>query len=419
MSSNLAKSVPNKREEAVVQAGVIAVIPARAGSKRIPRKNLADLAGLPLIAHSIRWALQEPGIERVLVTTDSEEIASVAREHGAEAPFLRPAELAGDTATDLEVFTHLLDWLLEAEAGAPELLVQVRPTTPFRRRGLFRTLLEALEAVRGATHARTIRPAPVPPFKTYWREADGTLGPVSTLAGEPEAHNLPAQRLPRAWIHDGALDLVLPQVVRAGSMTGPRIVGVVNEDPDAIDIDEPMDLALARQIAARRLQLGAREAAARVRLLACDVDGTLTDATAWYDAWGEALKRFSMRDGMGLTRLLRFGVQVAWITQEQSGFPAARAGKLQIPRLLVGVEDKAEALRRLAQELGVPLEAVGFVGDDLNDLPALRLAGFRACPSDAVAAVRGLVHYVAPSRGGRGAVRDVCEFILEARGEPA
>jgi len=396
----------------------IAVVPARAGSKRIPRKNLADLGGLPLIAHSIRWALQEPGIERVLVTTDSEEIASVAREHGAEAPFLRPAELASDTATDLQVFVHLLDWLRDAEGLDPELLVQVRPTTPFRLRGLFHKLQEALHSTPGATHARTIRRASVPPFKTYWREPDGTLRPIATLADEPEAHNLPAQRLPAAWIHDGVLDLVLPAMVRAGSMTGPRIAGLVNEDPDSIDIDEPLDLALARQIAARRLRAEARRAAARVRLLVCDVDGTLTDATAWYDARGEALKRFSMRDGMGLSRLAEAGVQVAWLTQERSGFPEARGAKLKIPHVLLGVEDKAQAVRDLARDVGLGLDELGFVGDDLNDVPALRLVGFRACPADAWPAVLELAHFVAPNRGGRGAVRDVCELILEARKEP-
>lgn len=397
----------------------MAVVPARGGSKRIPGKNLVDLGGEPLIAHSIRWALEEPGIDRVLVSTDSKEIADVARRLGAEVPFLRPAELATDQATDLELFVHLLDWLKASEASAPDLLVQVRPTSPFRAPGLLQTLRDGLHAVPGATHARTIRRAPVPAFKTYFLQPDGTISPVASLPGEPEAHNLPAQRLPSSWIHDGVLDLVLPSVVRAGSMTGSRIVGVLHEDPDAIDIDEPQDLALARQTARRRLRKEAVARAARVRLLVCDVDGTLTDGTAWYGPQGEALKRFSLRDGMGLERLRAAGVEVAWLTRERTEVTRTRAEKLAIRYVETGVDDKVAALRALAGRLGLPMGAIGYVGDDVNDLAALRLVGFRACPSDAEPPVEAIAHFVARRPGGRGAVRDVVEFILAAGADPA
>jgi N-acylneuraminate cytidylyltransferase len=393
----------------------LALIPARSGSKRIPRKNLADLGGLPLIAHSIRWALAEPGIDRVLVSTDSQEIASVALRFGAEVPFLRPAEIAADDTPDLDVFAHVLDWLDSAEHRLPEFIVHTRPTAPFREPGLFSKLLDAYRAVPGATHARTIRRAEVPAFKTYFRDPRGTIRPVVTLPGQPEAHNLPAQQLPSTWIHDGVLDLVVPAVIRAGSMTGAIIVGVEHDARDAVDVDEPRDLEAARSIASRRLRSDAKHRAAATRLLVCDVDGTLTDGTVWYGEDGEAFKRFSLRDGLGIERLRNFGVEVAFLTKESSGFTAARAHKLGVANVIVGCHDKEAALRSLAGRLGIPFESIGYVGDDVNDAETMSLAGFRACPRDAEPPILALAHFVAERSGGHGAVREVAEFIIAAR----
>src|SRR5687768_2663157 len=112
---------------------VLALIPARGGSKRIPRKNIHLVAGKPMIAYSIEQALQTPEITRVIVSTDDEEIAAIARSWGAEVPFLRPAEISQDLSTDLEVFTHALFWLAEHENYHPAICVHLRPTHPVRR----------------------------------------------------------------------------------------------------------------------------------------------------------------------------------------------------------------------------------------------------------------------------------------------
>src|SRR5512140_1442523 len=115
---------------------VLAIIPARGGSKGIPRKNIRDFAGYPLIAYSIAAGLQAKSVSRVIVSTDDEEIAAVARQCGAETPFLRPAEFAQDTSTDLPLFEHALQWLAEHENYRPEVVVQLRPTSPLRPRDL-------------------------------------------------------------------------------------------------------------------------------------------------------------------------------------------------------------------------------------------------------------------------------------------
>ena len=111
---------------------ILALIPARGGSKGIPRKNIRDFAGYPLIAWSIAAALQAKSISRVIVSTDDREIAEVARQYGAETPFMRPQELAQDRTTDFPVFVHALKWLEDIEAYSPKIVVQLRPTSPIR-----------------------------------------------------------------------------------------------------------------------------------------------------------------------------------------------------------------------------------------------------------------------------------------------
>lgn len=165
-------------------------------------------------------------------------------------------------------------------------------------------------------------------------------------------------------------------------------------------------------------QLRAR--ARRIRLVVSDVDGVLTDAGVYYSAQGEALKRFSMRDGMGVELLREAGVQVAFLTREQSPIVGARAEKLGVERVWSGERDKGRALPLLAQQIGVSPEAVAYIGDDVNDLAALAWAseaGLAACPADAARGVAAAVHFVTAARGGHGAFRELCDLILDNQKE--
>jgi 3-deoxy-D-manno-octulosonate 8-phosphate phosphatase (KDO 8-P phosphatase) len=165
-------------------------------------------------------------------------------------------------------------------------------------------------------------------------------------------------------------------------------------------------------------QLRARAAA--IRLVVSDVDGVLTDAGVYYSAAGEELKRFSMRDGMGVELLRRAGIRTALMTREESPIVTARAMKLQIESVWSGQRDKRQALPGLVQELGFPMQAVAYIGDDVNDLGALGWvaeAGLAVCPADAVPKVVAAAHFVTAARGGYGAFRELCDLILENQKE--
>ena len=156
--------------------------------------------------------------------------------------------------------------------------------------------------------------------------------------------------------------------------------------------------------------------AARLRLVALDVDGVLTDGRLYYGPQGEAVKVFDVRDGHGIKMLLAHGVEVAILSARSSDIVATRARELGIGRVLQGRGDKAAAWTVLLQETGVAAEEAGFIGDDLPDLPVLARAGFAATVADARDEVKDVAHWISAQPGGRGAVRAFAEFILRAKG---
>ncbi len=156
--------------------------------------------------------------------------------------------------------------------------------------------------------------------------------------------------------------------------------------------------------------------AARIRLVLFDVDGVLTDGRLWYGPQGEVMKAFDVKDGHGIV-LLRDHVDFGVISGRPGEVSAARLRELRFKHLVFGERDKLAGYARLAP-LGIPDEEVAYMGDDVNDVPLLRKVGLSACPSDALPAVKEAVHFVARSPGGRGAVRELCDLLLRAKGRP-
>jgi N-acylneuraminate cytidylyltransferase len=225
-------------------AEVLAVVPARGGSKTLPRKNLRLLAGYPLIAHSITAGLRARRVSRVIVTTDDMEIAAVAHDYGAEVPFLRPAHLAGDSVTDLPVFQHALRWLADHEGYRPEVVVQLRPTSPLRQEGLVDAGVERLLEEPHADSVRSVTAPAQNPFKMWQAGGDSILRPLLTC-GVAEAYNQPRQSLPPVLWQTGHLDVVRRRTLLDGSMTGTRILPLEVDQRHAVDIDAEEQLFFA------------------------------------------------------------------------------------------------------------------------------------------------------------------------------
>jgi len=215
---------------------ILALIPARGGSKGIPRKNLLAIGGKPLIVHSIETALASRRITRTIVSTDDPEIADVAVAHGADVPFRRPAEHATDEATDLQVFQHALEWLA-AEGYRPDLVVHLRPTQPARDVGVVDRAIDELAKHPEADSLRSVELAEHTPYKMYSIDG-GRLRPVLEVPGMPEAHNMPRQKLPLVYRGNGYVDVLRPRVIEQDSMNGTVILPFVIFER-VLDLDYP------------------------------------------------------------------------------------------------------------------------------------------------------------------------------------
>ena len=243
---------------------ILALIPARGGSKGIPRKNLLEIDGKPLIAYAIEQALASRHVTRTMVSTDDVEIADVARRYGAEVPFLRPAEYAQDLSPDLDVFRHALGWLRDVEGYACDLVVHLRPSAPARRVELIDQAIDAMLAHPEADSLRSVS-APAQTAYKMWRIVGGYLQPLVAVDGMPEPYSAPRQALPMVYWQNGYVDIVRPRVVLdRGMMAGRRILPFLIEEP-VVELDYEEHVLEVKQ-AVRRLQQGRPPPAGRARV---------------------------------------------------------------------------------------------------------------------------------------------------------
>ena len=412
---------------------LLTLIPARGGSKSIPRKNFKLLGGHPLIAWSIAAALQAECRPRVVVSTDDEEIAAVAREYGAETPFLRPAELAEDRTLDLPVFQHALRWLEENEGYRPEIVVQLRPTSPFRPAGMIDEAVRILQAHPEATSVRGIVPSGQNPYKMWRAPDDGPIQPLLETDIE-EAYNQPRQELPPTFWQTGHVDAIRPEVILSGSMSG-RVIYPLHIDPKyTIDLDTLLDWDRAEwrlrdpeleilkpeghgkssrksgSEISRRARPG-RPLPEQVALVVFDFDGVMTDNTAYIDQNGVESVRVSRGDGMGIDLLRAAGVDMFVLSTEANPVVAARCRKLGLA-YMHGVGKKGEALPQILSARGVGPANVVYLGNDVNDLPCFPLVGCAVVVADAHPDAAAEADIVLTSRGGHGAVRELADLVL-------
>jgi CMP-N-acetylneuraminic acid synthetase len=234
---------------------VLALIPARGGSKGIPRKNVMTLAGKPVIAYSILQAQASRRISRIVVSTDDEETGRVARQWGAEAPFARPAEYAQDSSPDIDVFRHALSWLKENEGYEPDMVVHLRPTGPVRRVELIDQAVDLLAAHPKADAVRSVSTAHQTPYKMWRITSEGRLQPLLRIDGVADCQSLPRQRLPAVYWQNGYVDVIRPRaVLEKNSMWGECALPFIVEET-LFELDYPEDIP-AIEVALKRLDEG-------------------------------------------------------------------------------------------------------------------------------------------------------------------
>lgn len=401
----------------VERSGVLAVIPARGGSKSIPRKNIRLFAGHPLLAYSVAAARQARTVTRVIVSTDDEQIAAVARRYGAEVPFLRPAELARDDTPDLPAFQHALERLQADEGYRPEIVVQLRPTSPVRPRDCVDRAVELLRAHPQADSVRGVVPSGQNPYKMWRIGADGALRPLLD-SPHPEPYNMPRQALPETYWQTGHIDAIrAARLLELGSISGRVILPLVLDPAYTVDIDTPRDWARAEWLL-RHGGLdpvrpgGGRPLPEHVEWLVLDFDGVLTDNRVWVDSEGRESVAAHRGDGLGLARLRQRGVGVIVLSSETDPVVAARCRKLGLD-LVQGVADKGPALEALLAERQADPARTIYLGNDVNDLPCFDRVACALVVADAHPEAAARADGVLSRPGGAGAVRELCDVLIE------
>ena len=418
----------NSRGDTPRAPRVVAVIPARGGSKGVPGKNLRRVAGRSLVQRAVDACVAATSIDATYVSTDDAGIASAARGAGAEV-IERPADLSGDTASSESALLHALDQLA-ADGVQPEVIVFVQCTSPFIAPG---DLDRAVDMVT-SNRADSVFAA-VATYEFLWRSAaDGQASGINHDA----AYRPRRQDREPHFRETGAFYVMSSAGFRAARH---RFFGrtAVVEVPEltAVEIDHDHDLTLAGALAAALDRGGSGGPPGidtapggsggvtpgigtdpgvqlDVDVVITDFDGVHTDDSATVDEDGYETVRVSRADGMGVERLRNAGVPMLILSKETNRVVRARAAKLQVD-VLHGIDGKADAVRDWLRQQGVALERAAYLGNDINDLGPMELVGWPVAVADAHPAVRRAARLVLSHSGGRGAVRELCDLVLEAR----
>ncbi|MFZ2886912.1 MAG: acylneuraminate cytidylyltransferase family protein [Minisyncoccia bacterium] len=222
---------------------VLAIVPARGNSTRIPRKNMRELAGKPLISYTFDEVKKSQYIDRTILISDSDEIGALAKASGVEWPFVEPADLADGSQPDLSFFLYALKWLREKENYTPDIIVQLRPTSPLRTVEHIDAAIELLIKHPDADSVRTVTEPEQSPYKMYKVSDIGLLEPLLRIEGEAESFNLPDARLPKAYKHVGYVDAIWGRTLERGEMTGKNVVPLVLENAySGINVEKDWEL---------------------------------------------------------------------------------------------------------------------------------------------------------------------------------
>ncbi|MFE7398384.1 cytidylyltransferase domain-containing protein [Streptomyces sp. NPDC057557] len=391
---------------------VLAVIPARGGSKGVPAKNLAQVGGVPLVARAVRACLASREVTDVVVTTDDAAIADAARAAGDTlgAPervhiVQRPAAIAGDRASSEDAVLHALDAYEAMRDRKADVVLLVQCTSPF----VVREDIDGVAAAVARDGADTA--VTVAPFHGFlWR--DGS-------ALEEDNHGVNHDKSVRQMRQDRPEDLLETGTAYAMNAAGFRIhrhrffghTALVRTDAARVlEVDDPHDLARARALAPL-LDPSPLPTRDDIDAVVLDFDGTQTDDRVLIDADGREIVAVHRGDGLGIAALRKAGMPLLILSTEQNPVVAARAHKLRIP-VLHGIDRKDLALKQWCDEQSIAPERVLYVGNDVNDLPCFALAGWPVAVASAHDSVRAAARAVTTTPGGFGAIREIAAWLL-------
>lgn len=374
----------------------------RGGSKSIPLKNIKPFCGKPLVCWNIEALEQCFEVDEIIVATDSDKIAEVveAQKYKKTRIYRRSAENACDTASTESV---MLEYINYAQLPQEDVFILVQATSPLTESIHFS---EALVMYAKGDYDSIL--TCVRNYRFFWN-ADG-------MSVNYDYHNRPRrQNFDGMLMENGAFYI---NKVRNILEFGNRLSGHIGiyEMPEytATEIDEPDDWIILENLMRKHVFPKRKGKKKQIKLFLCDVDGTLTDGCMYYSENGDELKKFNTRDGMAFQMLREKGIKTGIITSEITQIVANRAKKLKVDFLYQGKRDggKLAAAQEICQQLGITLQDVAYIGDDVNCIELLKAVGVKACPADACDEVKSISGIkIMTRKGGYGCVREMIEFM--------
>jgi YrbI family 3-deoxy-D-manno-octulosonate 8-phosphate phosphatase len=389
---------------------IVAIIPARGGSKGIPGKNVVDLCGKPLLAWSILQAKDAKSVSQVYVSSDDDDILKIAASYGAY-PIRRPAALASDTSSSESALLHVLDEIGRTGAADPDLVVFLQATSPLREP---KDIDGAVSKIIAAQADSLFSAAVLEDFCVWKKTGEGFKG----LTFDPFNRGMRQEREP-LFLENGSIYLFRPEVLRRG---GNRLGGeiAIFEMPywKSLEIDTPEDLDIINYYFKQKLlpnwdagKTKATISTGSIDLIAYDFDGVMTDNRVLVLQDGTEGIVANRADGLGVDRLRALNIPQLIVTTETNAVVQARAGKLRL-EVIGACKDKKAALEAYCTQHGYALARVMFVGNDLNDLEVMKIVGLPAAPADAHPEIKALARLITRAKGGDGVVKEISERIV-------
>ncbi len=384
---------------------VVAVIPARGGSVGLPGKNIRPLLGVPLVVRAIQTALQAKSVNEVFVTSNDEEILKLSHEAGASV-IRRPDALSNSTASSESALLHALEYLQEQGKALPDYLVFLQCTSAFTRPEDIDLVVENMVS-KGAKAALSV----VEDHGFIWQEGEDGFA-----QGITHDHSKPRQRrqdMKPRYRENGAIYAmhVSSFLEKKERFCGPVVMVPVEGPTVEIDSQEDWDVVEAFLNAKTRHVVVPNVGCTRVKAVITDFDGVHTDDRVTLDQDGRELVTCSRRDGLGLELLRKQDVKLMILSKEANPVVRARAAKLKIP-VMNQVEDKYSVLDTWRQENGLEWQEIAYIGNDVNDVECMQACGLSFAPADAHHTALKVADQVLITRGGRGAVREMCDFLI-------
>lgn len=367
----------------------IAFIPVRGGSKSIPLKNIKDFCGKPLVCWNIEALEACSSVDEIIVATDSDIIEKtvLSRHYTKVHVYRRSEENANDTASTESV---MLEYINAAKL-TDETFVLVQATSPLTETKHFE---EALQMYHTGVYDSIL--TCVKNFRFFWN-ADGTSKNYD-YRNRPRRQNFDGM-----YMENGAFYINSVQNIKRDKNRLSGKIGIY-EMPEytGTEIDEPTDWTILESIMRSK-----RKSQPDIKLFVSDVDGVLTDGGMYYTEDGNEMKKFNTKDGVAFRLLHENNIQTAIITGENTNIVTNRAKKMQVDYLFQGATDKITILIELCTRLGISLDNVAYIGDDIGDIDCLNKVGLAACPSDADTSVKSITGiHILNTNGGHGCVRE-------------